>query len=136
MAAAKPLWGAPRIHGELNKAGVEVSEHTVSRLLRRMRRASSRRGEPSDESPASLVSMDFLTVPTLTGRVLFVFVLLAHHRRRIVHFNLTEHSGRDCTKPAHRGLCRITSGDALSPSRTSAVFTIDTNGARRNAAWT
>jgi hypothetical protein len=40
---------------------------------------------------ATLVSMDFFTVPTLTGRVLFVFVLLTHHRRRIVHFNVTEH---------------------------------------------
>jgi putative transposase len=40
---------------------------------------------------ASLVSMDFFTVPTLTGRVLFVFVLLAHQRRRIVHFAITDH---------------------------------------------
>jgi hypothetical protein len=40
---------------------------------------------------ATLVSMDFFTVPTLSGRVLFVFVLLAHQRRRIVHFNITEH---------------------------------------------
>jgi transposase InsO family protein len=40
---------------------------------------------------ASTVSMDFFTVPTLTGRVLFVLVLLAHHRRRIVHFNVTQH---------------------------------------------
>jgi putative transposase len=39
----------------------------------------------------TLVSMDFFTVPTLTGRVLFVFVLLAHQRRRIVHVNITEH---------------------------------------------
>src|ERR1700674_4408493 len=38
MAAANPLWGAPRIHGELGKLGVEVSERTVSRLLRRPRR--------------------------------------------------------------------------------------------------
>src|SRR5712675_3410973 len=40
---------------------------------------------------ASAVSMDFFTVPTLTGRVLFVFVVLMHHRRRIVHVNVTEH---------------------------------------------
>ena len=38
-----------------------------------------------------LVSMDFLTVPTLTGRVLFVLVLLAHSRRRVIHINVTEH---------------------------------------------
>ena len=35
--------------------------------------------------------MDFFTVPTVTGRILFVFVVLLHHRRRIVHFNVTEH---------------------------------------------
>jgi hypothetical protein len=92
MGAANPLWGAPRIHGELRKLGIEVSERTVSRLLRQRRRP------PSQTWPtfmanhmASLVSMDFFTVPTLTGRVLFVLVLVAHHRRRIVHFMITEH---------------------------------------------
>ena len=40
---------------------------------------------------AALGSIDFFTVPTVTGRVLFVFVVLLHHRRRIVHFNITEH---------------------------------------------
>jgi transposase InsO family protein len=40
---------------------------------------------------ATLVSMDFFTVPTLTGRVLFVLVLVSHHRRRIIHVNITEH---------------------------------------------
>ena len=82
MAAANPLWGAPRIHGELGKVGVEVSERTVSRLLERPRRPSSQtRRTFLTNHVATLVSMDFFTVPTLTGRVLFVFVLLAHHRR-------------------------------------------------------
>jgi putative transposase len=93
MAAANHLWGAPRIHGELQKLGIEVSERTVSRLLQR------RLGRPPSQTwrtflanhAASLVSMDFFTVPTLTGRVLFVFVLLAHQRRRIVHFAITNH---------------------------------------------
>jgi putative transposase len=92
MAAANPLWGAPRIHGELGKVGVEVSERTVSRLLGRPRRTRSQTWRTFlTNHVATLVSMDFFTVPTLTGRVLFVFVLLAHHRRRIVHFNVTEH---------------------------------------------
>src|SRR5713101_6497169 len=93
MAAVNRLWGAPRIHGELRKLGIEVSERTVSRLLQR------RRGRPPSQTwrtflanhAASLVSMDFFTVPTLTGRVLFVFVLLAHQRRRIVHLAITDH---------------------------------------------
>ncbi len=92
MGAANPLWGAPRIHGELSKLGIEVSERTVSRLLRRRRRPPSQTWRTFlTNHVATLVSIDFFTVPTLTGRVLFVFVLLTHHRRRIVHVNITEH---------------------------------------------
>jgi putative transposase len=92
MAAANPLWGAPRIHGELSKLGIEVSERTVSRLLRRRRRPPSQNWRTFlTNHVGALVSMDFFTVPTLTGRVLFVLVLLSHHRRRIVHLAITEH---------------------------------------------
>jgi putative transposase len=92
MAAANPLWGAPRIHGELQRLGIEVSERTVSRLLRRRRRPPSQtwRTFLANHVPG-LVSMDFFTVPTLTGRVLFVLVLLALQRRRVVHVAITEH---------------------------------------------
>ena len=70
----------------------KVSERTVSRLLRRRCRPRSQTWRTFlDNHVASLVSMDFFTVPTLTGRVLFVLVLLTHHRRRIVHFAITEH---------------------------------------------
>jgi hypothetical protein len=92
MAAANPLWGAPRIHGELLKLGIDVAERTVSRLM------PKRRPEPSQtwrtflaNHIADLVSIDFFTVPTARLRVLFVLVILAHHRRRVVHFNVTEH---------------------------------------------
>ena len=92
MAAANPLWGAPRIHGELSKLGIAVSERTVSRLLRRPRRPPSQTWRTFlTNHVATLVSMDFFTVPTLTGRVLFVLVLLTHQRRRIIHVNITEH---------------------------------------------
>src|SRR5258706_9861866 len=92
MGAANPLWGAPRIHGELVKLGIAVSERTVSRLLRRRRRPSSQTWRTFlTNHVATLVSMDFFTVPTLTGRVLFVLVVLAHQRRRIIHLNVTEH---------------------------------------------
>jgi hypothetical protein len=93
MAAANPLWGAPRIHGEPRMLGVDVSERTVSRLLAR------RRPSPSSQTWKTFLtndltaaaSMDFFTVPTVTGRVLFVLVVLSHRRRRIVHFNITDH---------------------------------------------
>ena len=92
MAAANPLWGAPRIHGELSKLGIEVSERTVSRLLRRRRRPPSQTWRTFLINHAAvMVSMDFFTVSTLTGRVLFVFVLLAHQRRRVVHLAITKH---------------------------------------------
>jgi hypothetical protein len=84
MAAANPLWGAPRIYGELAKLGITVSERTVSRLLRRPRRPPSQTWRTFlTNHVATLVSMDFFTVPTLTGRVLFVLVLLSHQRRRM-----------------------------------------------------
>jgi putative transposase len=92
MAAANPLWGAPRIHGELCKLGIMLSERTVSRLLRRPRRPPSQTWRTFlTNHVTTLVSMDFFTVPTLTGRVLFVLVLLSHARRRIIHVNITEH---------------------------------------------
>jgi putative transposase len=92
MATANPLWGAPRIHGELLKLGINVAERTVSRLM------PKRRPQPSQtwrtflaNHVRDLVALDFFTVPTARLRVLFVLVVLAHHRRRVVHFNVTEH---------------------------------------------
>src|SRR5262245_61812782 len=92
MATANPLWGAPRIHGELLKLGIDVAERTVSRLM------PKRCPQPSQtwrtflaNHVRALVSIDFFTVPTARLRVLFVLVVLAHHRPRAVHFNVTEH---------------------------------------------
>jgi len=92
MAVANPLWGAPRIHGELLKLGIPISERTVSRLLPRKRRPPSQTWKAFlDNHLNQLVSIDFFTVPTATFRVLFVLVVLAHRGRRVVHFNVTEH---------------------------------------------
>ena len=92
MARANPLWGAPRIHGELSKLGLDVSERTVSRLLARRRRPPSQTWRTFlTNHLAVMVSMDFFTVSTLAGRVLFVLVVLSHERRRVVHFDATEH---------------------------------------------
>ncbi len=92
MHAANPLWGAPRIHGELQKLGLTVSQATVAKYLGR------RDGSPSQtwrtfltNHVGQLVSVDFFVVPTLTCRVLFVFIVLTHERRQIVHVNVTEH---------------------------------------------
>jgi transposase InsO family protein len=90
MATANPLWGAPRIHGELQKLGMQVSERTVSRLLARLSRPPSQTWRTFlTNHLAAFASMDFFTVSTLTGRLLFVFVVLSHDRRRILHVNCT-----------------------------------------------
>jgi putative transposase len=92
MATANPLWGAPRIHAELLKLGIDVSERTVSRLMPKRRTPPSQTWRTFlDNHVRDLVSLDFFTVPTVGLRVLFVLVVLVHHRRRVVHFNGTEH---------------------------------------------
>src|SRR5947209_7833447 len=86
MASANPLWGAPRIHGELRKLGIDVSERAVSRIVARFPRPPPQTWRTFlTNHLAAIVSMDFFTMPTLTGHVLFVLVLLAHRRRRVVH---------------------------------------------------
>jgi putative transposase len=91
MSKANPIWGAPRIHGELQKLGVEISQAAVSKYLVRHRRPPSQTWRTFlDNHLGSLVSVDFFTVPTATFKVLFVFVILAHERRRVVHFNVTD----------------------------------------------
>jgi putative transposase len=92
MATANPLWGAPRIHGELLKLGLNVAERTVSRLMPKRRPCPSQTWRTFlDNHVRDLVALDFFTNPTAGLRVLFVLVVLAHHRRRVVHFNVTEH---------------------------------------------
>jgi putative transposase len=92
MATANPLWGAPRIHGELRTLGIDVSERTVSRLLQGCSRPPSQTWRTFLTNHVSCAaSIDFFTVPTLTGRLLFVLVVLSHHCRRIAHVNITAH---------------------------------------------
>jgi hypothetical protein len=77
MARANPLWGAPRIHGELLKLGFDVSERTISRLMPRRRTPPSQTWRTFLENHlGSTVAIDFFSVPTLTCRILFVFVVL------------------------------------------------------------
>jgi putative transposase len=98
MSRANPLWGAPRIHGELLKLGLTVSQAAVSKYMLRPRRPPSQawRAFLKNHAP-DLMALDFFTVPTATFRVLFVLVLLSHGRRRLVHFNVTEHPTAEWT---------------------------------------
>lgn len=92
MSEANPLWGAPRIHGELLKLGIEISETTVSKYLIRERMPPSQTWRTFLESHSKdIIATDFFTVPTATFRVLFVLVVLSHDRREILHTNVTEY---------------------------------------------
>ena len=92
MAKANPLWRAPRIHGELKMFGIEISERTVSRILRKLPRPPSQTWKTFLHNHlGQMVSIDFFTVPTIAMKVLFVFIVLEHRRRQVLHFNVTEH---------------------------------------------
>ena len=90
ISRENPTWGAPRIHGELLMLGCYVSEGTVAKYM------VKRRGRPTQNWKtflknhlAETAAIDFLTVPTVTFRTLYVFVVLSLDRRRIIHFNVT-----------------------------------------------
>ncbi len=90
MARENPTWGSPRIQAELRLLGHEVAEATVAKYRARHRKPSS----PTWKSflrnhVGMLASMDFFVVPTATFRLLYVFVILSHPRRHILHFNVT-----------------------------------------------
>src|SRR5260370_6523086 len=90
MSLANPRWGAPRIHGELLKIGIEVSQATVAKYMARHRKPPSQTWRTFLKHHAmDLVSVDFFVVPTITFQLLFAFVILSHDRRRPVHFAVT-----------------------------------------------
>jgi transposase InsO family protein len=92
MSRANPLWGAPRIHGELLRLGIDIGETSVGKYMARPRKPPSQTWRTFlDNHVQQLVSVDFFTVPTIRFQVLYVFLVLAHERRRIVHFNVTAH---------------------------------------------
>jgi transposase InsO family protein len=90
MWTSNPTWGKPRIQAELRKIGIEVSDSTVWQYR-------PPQGNPPSQSWRSflqnhlpdIVAIDFFVVPTATFRVLYVFLVMSHDRRRILHFNVT-----------------------------------------------
>ena len=92
MADANPLWGAPRIHGELLKLGLEASQATVAKYMPRRTRPPSQTWRTFLANHVDqIAAADFFVVPTATCRLLFVLVILAHERRRVVHVAVTDH---------------------------------------------
>src|SRR5260221_14275206 len=94
MVAENPIWGAPRIHGELLKLGFDISERTVSRWVQRAPEnpERARRWQAFlDNHREAIAAMDFFIVPTFTFGVLYYFFVISHDRRNILHRNVTRH---------------------------------------------
>src|SRR5438309_6166568 len=92
LSRHNPRWGAPRIHGELLKLGIEITEPTVAKYMVRHRKPPSQTWRTFLENHVkSMVSVDFFVVPTIRFQILYVFLVLAHDRRRILHFGVTAH---------------------------------------------
>jgi putative transposase len=98
MSRENPLWGAPRIHGELLKLGIEIGETSVGKYMVRGQRPPSQTWRTFLENHRkSMVSVDFFVVPTIRFQLLYVFLVLAHERRRILHFAVTTHPTAEWT---------------------------------------
>ena len=90
MSSANPLWGSPHIVGELSKIGIDLRKSTVEKYMVRRRRPPSQTWRSFLKNHIEdIVAVDFFIVPTVRNQVLFVFLVLAHERRRILHFNIT-----------------------------------------------
>src|SRR5262249_11962985 len=92
MCRENPTWGAPRVHGELLKLGIDIAESSVTKYMVRGRKPPTQTLPTFLETQLSpIVSVVFFTVPNILFQVLYVFLVLAHDRRRIVHCNVTAH---------------------------------------------
>ena len=92
MARENPTWGRRRIQAELALLGYDVAELTVAKYMRRTApRPSSTWRAFLVAHAREIVAVDFFLVPTLTFRLLFVFVVLRHDRRELLHLNVTDH---------------------------------------------
>jgi transposase InsO family protein len=90
MSLANRLWGAPRIHGELLKLGIEVAQSTVAKYMAKNGRGRSQTWKTFlHNHAAGIAAMDFLVVPTVGFKLLFVLVILRHQRRRLISLTVT-----------------------------------------------
>jgi len=96
VSLANPLWGAPRIHGELLKVGIDVAQSTMAKYMVKDQRPPSQSWKTFLRNHADgIASVDFLVVPTASFKLLFGLVILRHHQRRLVHVAVTAHPTAD-----------------------------------------
>ena len=92
MSAANPLWGAPRIHGELLKLGIDIGQTTVAKYMSRRRRPPSQGWKTFIRNHADgIAAMDLFVVPTISFKLLYGFVVMSHDRRKILQLSTTTH---------------------------------------------
>src|SRR6476660_1982783 len=90
MSIANSLWGAPRIHGELLKLGIDVGQTTVAKYMARRRRPPSQGWKTFLRNHADgIASMDLFVVPTISFRLLYGFLVLQHSRRKLLWLDVT-----------------------------------------------
>jgi len=98
MSRENPIWGAPRIHSELMKLNIKISQASIAKYMARSPKPPSQTWRTFLKNHVSqLASVDFFTVHTVWFEVLFVFIVLTHDRRRVVHFNVTAHPTAEWT---------------------------------------
>ena len=92
MATENPKWGAPRIHGELLKLGFDISESTVQRYMPKKGKRDNVQNWMTflKNHSKDIISIDFLTVPTIQFKLLHVIVVVEHYRRKLIYFNVTK----------------------------------------------
>jgi hypothetical protein len=92
MSVANPLWGAPRIHGELLKLGIDVGQTTVAKYMARKRRPPSQGWKTFLRNHADgIASIDLFVVPTISFRLLYALLVLRHSRRELLWLGVTAH---------------------------------------------
>ena len=130
MSLANPLWGAPRIHGELLKLGIDIGQTSVAKYMAPRRRPRSQGWRTFLLNHVDgIASIDLFVVPTISFRLLYGLLVLGHGRRRIMWLGVTAHPTAEwiarqiteaCGWESERGRARVHLDAYLSFKRTSA----------------
>jgi hypothetical protein len=92
MSIANSLWGAPRIHGELLKLGINVGQTTVAKYMAKRRRPPSQGWKTFLRNHADgIASIDMFVVPTISFRLLYGLLVVEHSRRELLWLGVTAH---------------------------------------------
>lgn len=110
MAMENPIWEAPRIHSELLKLGYKICESTVQRYLSKKGKRNNGQNWKTflKNHSKDIISIDFLTVPTINFKLMYVLVIIEHHRRKLIHFNVTRNPTSEWTIQQIGICCLIT----------------------------